>query len=46
MPGYAKQYGAFLAILNLSSTPYDDACDLLIHGKAGEVMTHLLQMLD
>jgi NAD-dependent deacetylase len=46
MPGYAKQHGAFLAILNLSSTPYDDACDLLIHGKAGEVMSRLLQVLD
>jgi len=46
MPGYAKQHGAFLAIINLSSTPYDTTCDLLIQGKAGEVMSRLLQVLE
>ena len=45
MPQYAKQNGAFLAILNLSSTPCDDSCDLLIREKAGEVMPQLLQHL-
>ncbi|MCP4352850.1 MAG: NAD-dependent protein deacylase [Desulfobacterales bacterium] len=41
MPGYAKQSGAFLAIVNLSETPYDEMCDVLIRGKAGEVMQKL-----
>ena len=41
MPHYAKQSGAFLAIINLSETPYDEACDVLIRGKAGEVLTQI-----
>ncbi len=42
MPGYAKQSGAFLAIINLSETPYDEMCDVLIRGKAGETMQELV----
>jgi NAD-dependent deacetylase len=42
MPYYAKQSGAFLAIVNLSETPYDGACDVLIRGKAGEVLTQVV----
>jgi NAD-dependent deacetylase len=42
MPGYAKQSGAFLAIINLSETPYDEACDVLIRGKAGEVLRQIV----
>lgn len=42
MPGYAKQGGAFLAIINLSETPYDEVCDVLIRGKAGEVLTQIV----
>jgi NAD-dependent deacetylase len=38
MPVYAKQNGAYLAIVNLSETPYDDLSDVLIRGKAGEVL--------
>ena len=38
MPGYATKKGSFLTILNLSETPYDDASDVLIKGKAGEVL--------
>jgi NAD-dependent deacetylase len=38
MPGYAKAAGAFLIIINLSDTPYDAACDLLIRGKAGDIL--------
>ncbi len=45
MPSYAKQHGAFLAILNLSTTPYDNDCDLLIQAKAGAVMSDLLRQL-
>jgi len=38
MPGYATKNGAFLTIVNLSETPYDDEADVLIKGKAGEVL--------
>ncbi|MCJ7617565.1 MAG: Sir2 family NAD-dependent protein deacetylase [Desulfobacterales bacterium] len=38
MPGFAKESGAFLAIVNLSETPFDRKCDVLISGKAGEVL--------
>lgn len=38
MPGYAKAAGAFLVIINLSQTPYDKACDVLIRGKAGHIL--------
>ena len=38
MPEYAKTAGAFLAIINLSETPYDKMCDVLIRGKAGDVL--------
>lgn len=39
MPGYAKTSGAFLGIINLSDTPYDNQCDLLIREKAGPVLS-------
>jgi NAD-dependent deacetylase len=35
LPGYARKAGAFLSIINLSETPYDDVCHVLIRGKAG-----------
>ena len=38
MPEYARQNGAFLGIVNLSETPYDKICNVLIKGKAGEVL--------
>lgn len=43
MPEYAKHQGAFLAIINLSETPYDEMCDVLIHRKAGEVMPAIVE---
>ncbi len=42
MPDYAKRGGAFLAIVNLSETPYDAMCDVLIRGKAGEVLPQVV----
>ena len=42
MPNYAKQRGAFLAIVNLSETPYDGMCDALISGKAAEILTAIV----
>lgn len=45
MPSYAKQSGAFLAIVNLSETPYDERCDVLIRGKAGEVLLEIVNTI-
>ena len=38
MPAYAVENGSFLTIVNLSETPYDDRAEVLIRGKAGEVL--------
>jgi NAD-dependent deacetylase len=43
MPIYAKQNNAFLAIINLSETPCDDICDVLIKEKAGAVLKSILE---
>ena len=43
IPGHAKQNGAFLAIINLTETPYDHCCNVLIQGKAGEELPLLLK---
>ena len=41
MPGYATKYGSFLVIVNLSETPYDDVSNVLIQGKAGEILPEI-----
>ena len=38
MPNYSKQNGAYLFIVNLSKTPWDEISDVLIQGKAGKVL--------
>ena len=45
MPIYAKQNKAFLAIINLSETPCDDICDVLITEKAGLVLDGILDVV-
>ena len=42
LPGYAKRNGAFLGIINLSETPYDSDCDVLIQEKAGAVLPEIV----
>ncbi len=42
MPLYAKNSGAFLAIVNLSKTPCDEVCDALIHKKAGKALSEVV----
>jgi len=42
MPIYAKDKGAFLAIINLSETPCDEMCDALIREKAGMVLPEIV----
>ena len=46
MPVYAKNHGAFLAIINLSETPCDQICDVLIRGKAGEVLQKIVKAVE
>ncbi len=43
MPNFAKEAGAFLGIINLSSTSYDGQFDVLIRGKAGEVLSGVVE---
>lgn len=46
MPVYAKQNGSFLAIVNLSNTPCDTLCDVLIRAEAGEILQQVKQEVD
>ena len=46
MPVYAKNNGAFLAIINLSDTPCDDMCDVLIREKAGVVLQQIVNEVE
>ena len=41
LPDYARRAGAFLAIVNLSQTPYDGICDVLIQEKAGVALPEI-----
>jgi NAD-dependent deacetylase len=42
MPEYARASGAFLAIINLSETPFDGKCDVRVRGKAGDSLRQIL----
>ena len=46
MPVYARQNNAFLAIVNLSETPCDNMCDVLIRDKAGEVLQRIVSVIE
>jgi len=46
MPFFAKNHGAFLAIVNLSETPCDDICDVLIQAEAGKVLPAITKKLE
>ena len=46
MPVYARQNNAFLAIVNLSETPCDNMCDVLIRDKAGEVLQRIVSAIE
>ena len=43
MPAYAKEAGARLIIVNIGETPYDSSADILIEGKAGDVMSKIVE---
>jgi len=42
MPVHAKYNGAFLAIVNLSDTEYDEDSDVVLRGKAGVLLPAIL----
>jgi NAD-dependent deacetylase len=46
MPYYANNKGAFLAIINLSETPCDEMCDVLIREKAGVVLKKIVEEVE
>ena len=45
MPVYAKQNNAFLCIINLSETPCDKMCDVLIRDKAGTALVEIVNQV-
>ncbi|WP_028316135.1 SIR2 family NAD-dependent protein deacylase [Desulfatibacillum aliphaticivorans] len=46
MPEYARRAGAYLAIVNLSDTPYDNACQALVREKAGPVLQAIADLAE
>jgi len=45
IPTYAAQAGARLAIVNLTPTPFDHHAELVIQGKAGEIMSEVIERI-
>jgi NAD-dependent deacetylase len=45
MPQYALDHGAFLAIINLSDTPYDQKSHIVIREKAGPALSRILKLI-
>jgi NAD-dependent deacetylase len=45
IPTYAREAGAKLAIVNLTATPFDHYAEVIIRGKAGEMMSEVMEKL-
>jgi NAD-dependent deacetylase len=45
IPTYAREAGATLAIVNLTSTPFDHYAEVVIRAKAGETMSKVMEKL-
>jgi NAD-dependent deacetylase len=43
IPTYAGEAGAKLAIVNLTPTPFDHYAEVVIRGKAGEIMSRVME---
>jgi len=43
MPTYATEAGAKLAIVNLTPTPLDSYATVVVRGKAGEIMSKVIE---
>ena len=45
IPTYAREAGASLAIVNLTPTPFDQYASVIIRGKAGEIMSRVMEKI-
>lgn len=45
IPTYAADAGAKLAIVNLTATPFDHLAEVVIRGRAGEIMSQVMDRL-
>jgi len=45
IPTYAREAGARLAIVNLTPTPFDHCAEVIIRGKAGEIMSKVMEKI-
>lgn len=45
MPVYAKEGGAKLVIINMDSTSFDRNADIVLYGKAGEIMKRIVDQV-
>jgi NAD-dependent deacetylase len=45
IPTYATEAGARLAIVNLTPTPFDHYAEVVIRGKAGEIMSEVIEKI-
>jgi NAD-dependent deacetylase len=45
IPTYAREAGATLAIVNLTSTPFDHYAEVVIRAKAGETMSKVMEKI-
>jgi NAD-dependent deacetylase len=45
IPTYAREAGARLAIINLTSTPFDHYAEVIIRAKAGETMSEVMEKI-
>ena len=45
IPTYATQAGARLAIVNLTPTPFDHYAEVVVRGKAGEIMSEVIEKI-
>jgi NAD-dependent deacetylase len=43
IPTYAREAGAKLAIINLTPTPFDHYAELVVRGKAGDIMSKMME---
>ena len=44
-PQTAKESGARIVSINMERTPWDDLCDYIVHGPAGEVLPRIVQAM-
>ena len=42
IPRLARESGAKLCIINAEPTPFDDMADVVMHGKAGEILPEIV----